>query len=91
MLEVLVDSLCFAQQEGNVLIRGVDEPPKHLHGLLELLGKLLLLLVAPRLAEFKQPAVQGGELVVKLGIEPLQVVSETAEFFWVDDCFCHCS
>jgi len=68
-----------------VLIRRVDEPGQHPDRLLEFLVELLLLLVTPGLSQLDKPSMEGGQLSLKLGIKPFQVVREAAEFFGIDD------
>src|SRR5262245_8461366 len=71
LLQVFLDACGLAHQEGNVLIGDGDEAVEHLHGLLELLDELLMLLVAPAVAEAEQLAVQHRHLVVQPGVELL--------------------
>ncbi len=58
MLQVLLDPLGFAQQEGDMLIGGAHKVRKHAHRLLKLLGELLVFLVAPGIAQADELGLQ---------------------------------
>jgi hypothetical protein len=58
LLQVLLDPLGFAQQEGDMLIGGAHKVRQHAHRLLKLLGELLVFLVAPGIAQADELGLQ---------------------------------
>src|SRR5262245_51696201 len=67
--QVLLDALGLAHQEGDVLVGQLDEAGDDGHGLLELLGELGVLLVAPGVAQAEHLAVQHRHAVLQLVVE----------------------
>jgi len=88
-MEVLFDDFGFAQQVRNVLVDHLDQARETLDLLLELLGELLLLLVAP---SFTQGAQLNPEQVyadLYVGAELLKALRELTQFFRVDNSLWH--
>src|SRR4051794_6757954 len=85
LLQVVFDPLGLPQQEGDVLGGRLNKTRQHLHRLVELLGELGVLLVAPGVAEADHLAVQGGQAGLQVGVEALQVVGEAAQLRGVND------
>src|SRR4051812_36177670 len=89
LLEVILDALGLAEQERDMLVRGVDEAGDDLHRLLELLDELVVLAVAPGGAQAAELAVQGRHRVGQVAVEPLEVLGEPPQFVRIDDGLCH--
>src|SRR5262249_7485431 len=85
-----IDALGFAQQEWNMEISGFHKSLDDLSGLLEFLDELVMLLVAPGVAQGHQLAVQHRHSTVKVVVELLQIMGKSAEFLGVDDSVRHC-
>jgi hypothetical protein len=85
LLQVFLDTLGFAQQDGDVLVGRFEEVVDDVHRLLELLGELLVLLVAPGVAQADELAVQACHAIAQLGVEELEMVGEAPQLDGVDD------
>jgi hypothetical protein len=85
LLQVFVDALGLAEQEGNMEIGGLHESLHHLKGLFKFLGELIVLLIAPRIAKGDQLAVEHGHPTVKVIIKLLEIMGEVPEFFRIDN------
>ena len=72
-----------------MFFRQLDKFPQRLHGLLELLGKLLVLLVLPGVAQRREARVQQDHAVVEVAVEALQFLGELPHFFRIHDCLRH--
>src|SRR5271157_613333 len=77
LVQVFLDALSLSQQVGRVLVGDLDELLQRLHGLLELLGELGVLLVLPGVAQRRKTRLQRDELVLHIGVEALEFISET--------------
>ena len=62
LLQVFLDTLGLAKQERDVLVGRFGKPFHDLERLLELFDELVMLPVAPGLAQARELAVQGGQL-----------------------------
>src|SRR6516164_454531 len=89
LLQVFLDAFGFAEQERNVLVRHFHKGAEHVHGLGEFLGKLLVLLIAPGVAQGHHLAVQHIHLVAQIRVEMLEALGKAAQFPRIDDCFRH--
>ena len=62
---------------------------KRLHGLLEFLGELGVLLVLPAVAQRRKPRLQRRHAVLEVGVEFFQLLGETPDLFRIHDCLGH--
>jgi hypothetical protein len=76
LLQVLLDPIGFAQQKGNVLIRGLDKLPHGAHLRFELLDKPLMFLIAPSRRKRRQLPLATLHLVHHFRAEMLQMLNE---------------
>ena len=53
--------------------------------LLELVGKLCVLLVLPRVAERGETRLQCGNFRLEIGVEPFQLLGESPDFFGINN------
>src|SRR5262245_32559191 len=74
LLEVLLDALGLAQEVGDVFAGRGQEAAEHQDGLVELLGELVVLLVAPGVAQGGELSLDDAELMLQLAGKVLQVV-----------------
>ena len=72
-----------------MLLRRFDESAEHLHRLLELLRKFRVFLISPSLAQMHHAAMNDLQLILKFIIEPLEILRESTQFFWIDNCLGH--
>jgi hypothetical protein len=89
LVDVLLDPLGFAEEEGDVRLGRLDELLHDLEGRVELLLELRLLLVAPGLGERRHAVGDHRGHAREVGVELLEVVRETPEFLGVNDRFGH--
>jgi hypothetical protein len=89
LLQIFLDAFGLAQQERNMLIGDLKEMLNYVQGLLELLGELHMLLVAPGVAEPRHLRVQSGQSLPQVAIELLEVMRETPQFQGINDCLGH--
>src|SRR5207248_5482980 len=72
-------------QEGNMHGGRLHEALDDQHGLLEFLRELLVLLVAPGVAQGNKLAVQDRQAALQFVIELLEVMGKAAELLRIDD------
>src|SRR5262249_39102806 len=85
LLEVLVDAIGLAEQEGDVLLRGLDEAGEDVDGLGEALGELVVVLVAPGVAEAGELALEDGKRLAALFVQVLEALGKAAQLGGIDD------
>src|SRR5262249_38709808 len=85
LLQVILDAFGLAHQEGDVLVRGLDEVSQHLHGVGELLGEFLVLLIAPGVAKAGELSLQHGGLVAQVVAEVFEPVREATQLRRIDN------
>src|SRR5690349_2746940 len=61
LLQILLDAFRFPQEERHMFVGGADKAGQDLHRLLELLAELLVLLVAPGVAQSVKLAMDRGQ------------------------------
>jgi hypothetical protein len=71
--------------ERNLLIGRAHELMQRAHGLLKFLGELLVLLIAPGVAQTPELALQAGHAVMELAVELLQFMGKAFQIFWTGD------
>ena len=76
LLQVFLDTLGLAEQERDVLVGRFGKPLHDLERLLELFDELVVLPVAPGLAQARQLTVQRGQLADHLVVELLETSRE---------------
>src|SRR5688500_17660714 len=69
LLHVFLDQVRLLRQKRHVRRRRLQEPSQRLDGLLEALGELFLLLVAPGVFEVAHPRVQAGDQALEFVVE----------------------
>src|ERR1035441_5033670 len=89
LVQVFLYALGFSQQIRRMLVGDLDEPLERLHGLLELLRELHVLLVLPGVAQRRKPRLQRHDLVLEVGVEPLQLLGEAPHLLGIHDCLGH--
>ena len=90
LVQVLFDLLGFPHQEGDMLLGRFGEPRQLLHGLVEFLDKLIVLLIGARF----EPAWSSDprsmlSWFISSPIEPLQMLRESPQFHRIDNSFGH--
>jgi hypothetical protein len=85
LLEVFLDALGLAEQEGDVQVSGLDEALEHMDGFVERLAELVVLLVAPRVPQSDELTVNSREVGRQIAIEALQAMREATQFGGVND------
>src|SRR5581483_5113030 len=83
--QVLVRLLRLAQQEGDLLVCGLDELLQHLHGLVELGGEAGVLLVPPGVAQRLELPLQAAHALPQLVVERAHAVGEALQRLGTDD------
>jgi len=89
LLEVLFHAFGLAKQEGDVLVRGLDEAGDDLERRLEFLDELIMFPVAPRLAQAGELAVNDGHLGEQVIVELPELRREPPELVRVDNRLSH--
>jgi hypothetical protein len=77
-MEVVFDVAGTLLEKADVLLHGSSEPGHRLHGLLEFLSELPLLLVPPGLLQFPQASVQPSHEGLEVMGEASQIAGEPA-------------
>src|SRR5207249_10916647 len=85
LLQVFLDPFGLTQQKRDVHLRGGEELLDDAQRLLELLDELHVFLVAPRVAQAGELAVQDGQGVLEFGVELLEAQGEASQFRRVND------
>ena len=85
LIQIFLDPLRLPQQIRPMLIGQFHELRQRLHRLLELLSKLYVLLVLPRIAELREARLQRGHPRLQVGIEPFQFFGEPPHLFGIHD------
>ena len=62
-----------------MLVGGFEKRLEHIHGFFELARELLVLLVAPGVAQADELAVQGGDTLAQVAVELLEVMGEAPQ------------
>src|SRR5262245_23233249 len=80
LVQIFLDALRLAQQERRVGVGRLDEFLQNFHRVAEFLGKFLVLLVLPGVAERVKAGVEERHAILQLDVEPLQLLREPAHF-----------
>src|SRR5262249_8075163 len=80
LLQVLFDALCFPQEKRDVQVRGFHEGLDDVQGLREFLGELVVLLVAPGIAQISELALKRRHAIAQVRVELLQILGKTTQF-----------
>lgn len=91
LTEIFFDPLGLSHQERCLLVRTLNKAAQYLHRILEILGKFCLLIVLPRVSKGSESGIQGGEGVLKVGIETFQFFCELPKFVGIYNCLRHIS
>ena len=89
LVEVVFDSLGFAEEVGGVLIGDVDEFFESFDGGFELVVEFVVFGVLPGIAEGGEAGLEGGEVVLEVAVETFKFLRETAHLIGVHDCLSH--
>jgi len=81
--------LSLAEEIGGVLVGDVDEFLERLERLLEFLGEFDVLLVLPGIAQSGEAGLKRDHLILKVGVEPLEILGEPPHLFGIHDCLRH--
>lgn len=89
LLQIGLDAVGLAHEERCMHFGGLHETLEHLHGGVELLCELCLLLILPGLAERAHARSKRGHLLLDVADGPAQICCEAAQFDRVDDSLGH--
>jgi hypothetical protein len=89
LLQVFLDAFRFALQEWHMLIGDVEKMLNDVQRLLEFLRELLMLLIAPGIAEPSHLGMQPGEALAQITIELFEMMSKTPKFQRIDNSLRH--
>ena len=89
LVEVLLNPLRFAEQEGGVFLGNFHELPEDFHRREELLGEFFVVLILPGRAQRGEPGLKLGGLHLDIFVEALQLGREAPDLFGVHDCLSH--
>src|ERR1035438_3498261 len=89
LVQVLLDALRLSQQVRRMLVGDLDELLQRLHGLLEFIRKLDVLLILPRVAQRRESRLQRHHLVLKVGVESLEFLRKAPHLLGIHDCLGH--
>src|SRR5437899_8452636 len=85
LLQILLNSFGFADKKRDMQVGRFHEALDGQHGLVEFLRKLLMVLIAPGVAQCHELAVQDGDAALKIIVELLQIMGKPAKFFRIDN------
>jgi hypothetical protein len=85
LVQIFLDALRLAEQEGCVLLGKLSELFERLHGLFEFFGKFGVLLIGPRIAQRDKAGVQQNHAVLNFAVEALQFLREPPHLFGIHD------
>ena len=89
LVEVILDALRFAEEEGRVLLAHLHELLDGFHRGEELSTEFLVLGILPGLAERGKAALQRGSTLLHVGVEAFELRGEAADLLGIHDCLGH--